>query len=97
MPASDLTLDTVIQRSSELLSSELDEETVMMDIETGDYYGLNNVGSRIWAHSENPVSVSELCEKLQGEFEVPADQCQSDVLDFLKELEERKVIQKVTD
>ena len=92
MPSTAITNDTIILRSNELLSSDLDNETVMMDIERGDYYGLDSVGARIWALAEAPVSFSDICEKLQAEYEVSPEQCESDVTRFLGDLLERGIV-----
>lgn len=83
--------NTVVQRSDDLLFSDLDNETVMMDIEKGDYYGLDDIGSRIWTLAENPISVGEICAKLGEEYAVDADTCAADVLPFIDKLLEHKV------
>ena len=44
----ELSLDSRIQRSSEPMQAELDNELVMMSVERGSYYGLDPVGSKIW-------------------------------------------------
>ena len=41
-------LDSIIVRNVELLDSEIDGEIVMMNIESGKYFGMNKVGSEIW-------------------------------------------------
>ncbi len=89
-------LDTVVTPSEELVSSDLDGETVMMSIENGQYYGLDEIGSRVWALIEEPRSVSELCDVLVEEYEVAREQCEQDVLAFLNELAEDNLV-KVAD
>lgn len=53
------------------------------------YFGLGTVGSEIWNAIEKPRRVDELCAVLQQEFEVDADTCRREVLDFLNDLVER--------
>ena len=58
----------------------------MMSIENGEYYGLDEIGSRIWTLLEEPKKVSELCDILLEEFEVEREQCEEEVLAFLNEM-----------
>ena len=91
-----LTLDTTITRSSSLLSSNLAGDVVMMDIEQGSYYGLETVAARIWTLTEQPITISALCENLVSEYNIAPEQCQQEVMTFLSELLVRRIIQIVT-
>ena len=42
-----ITTETVISQTEEIVDSNIDGETVMMSIENGKYYGLDDIGSRI--------------------------------------------------
>lgn len=76
----------IISRTEDLISSQIDNEIVMLSIENGKYYGLNSVGSHIWTLLEIPRSVEELCQTLMQNFEVSQEQCEQDVLTFLNTL-----------
>jgi hypothetical protein len=95
MSLNQLTPETIIGRSEALLSSNLGEDVVMMDIEQGSYYGLEAVAARIWALTEQPVSVGALCEQLVAEYQVAPEQCRQEVITFLGELLERQIVQVV--
>jgi hypothetical protein len=83
---------TILQRKSDSLFSEIDGEVVMLSIENGEYYGMDEIGSRIWHLLENPLTFKELIAKLTVEFTVSDDQCKSDVIGFLDKLIEKKLI-----
>jgi hypothetical protein len=83
---------TVICRSDALLSNNLGDDVVMMDIEQGAYYGLEGVAARIWEMTEKPVSVGELCDNLEREYEVSREQCRAEVTRFLNDLLNRKIV-----
>lgn len=85
-------LDSVVTRDESLMFSDLDGETVMMSIESGKYYGLDDIGSRIWELIEQPRSVGDLCDTLLTEFEVDRDTCQQHVLEFLEELRDESIV-----
>ena len=93
MISDQLTLDTIIRRSDALLSTNLGDDVVMMDIEQGAYYGLEAVAARIWALTEQPVSVGTLCERLVTEYQIAPAQCQEEVLAFVNELMGRQIVQ----
>jgi hypothetical protein len=88
-------LDTVVAQIEELVSSDLDGETVMMSVKNGKYYGMDAIGSRIWALIKQPRSVSELCDILLTEFNVDRERCEKDVLIFLNKLAEDNLIRIV--
>lgn len=79
-------LDTTIVRNTDLMAVPMDGDLVMMSISQGTYYGINPVGARIWALLEQPASVAVLCDTIVREFEVTAEQCQQDVLQFVEQM-----------
>ncbi|HCT30460.1 MAG TPA: lasso peptide biosynthesis PqqD family chaperone [Bacteroidales bacterium] len=85
-------LESIIKRSSGLVSTDVDGEKVMMSVENGEYFGLDSVGSRIWEMIENPVKVETLIDYLIDEFDVSKQQCEIDTLEFLNELLEKKLL-----
>jgi hypothetical protein len=86
MMQSDIPADAIIVRASGLLSAEVDGEMIAMSVERGMCYGLNAVGTRIWALIAEPMSFRELCVQLRQEFEVDEEECRRDVADLLEEL-----------
>lgn len=85
-------IHSTIKRNPELVSTDVDGDKVMMSIESGEYFGLDPVGSRIWELIENPIKVEALIELLVDEFEVSKEQCEIDTLEFLDELLEKKLL-----
>ena len=87
--------ETVVAQVEELVSSDLDGETVMMSVQNGKYYGMDKIGSRIWALIEEPRSVSNVCNILLGEFNVSRERCEQDVLAFLNKLAEDNLVKVI--
>ncbi len=87
-----ITPETVIRRSDSILASNLENEVVMMDVESGSYYGLEEPASRIWDLLAEPKSVSDLVVALQSEYDITPEQCQHEVISFVEELKKRKVV-----
>ena len=85
--------DCVIQRKSNLLFNEIDDEVVMLSIENSEYYGMDKVGSRIWQLLEKPMPFKELIESLMEEYAVTEEQCKEDSVTFLEQLTEKKLVE----
>ncbi len=79
-------------RNPDLVSADMDGDLVMMSIENGEYYGIGGVGSRIWELLEQPVSLGQITETITSEFDVEADRCRADAIDFAKKLIELGLI-----
>jgi hypothetical protein len=79
--------DDKLSRTNEMLSTELDQETVLMSIDAGAYFGLAGAAQRIWEKLENPTSFSELVDCLEKEYRVSRETCALDLEKFLIELE----------
>ena len=81
-----------MSRNNDIIASKIDNETVMMDIDFENYYGLEEVGTRVWELLETQTSFDQLCEKLVCEFDVSIEQCETDVIPFILDLIEQKMI-----
>jgi hypothetical protein len=85
--------DSIIYRQTDIVFNKLDDEIVMMSIKNGEYYGLDNIGSRIWEIIEKPVTLIQLVHKLKEEYNVEIQQCENDVIEFLEMLLKKNLIQ----
>ncbi len=76
----------------EVLSSEFDNEAVMLDLRTGVYYGLEGAGARIWQLLQRGVTLAALEEAIQSEYAVEPARCREDVAELVGELLRRDLI-----
>lgn len=90
---SSLSLASIVTRSPQVVSSTIDGEVMLMHAERGQYYGAASVAGQIWTILEGPMSVEALCQLLVTRFKVPAETCQTDVLEFLQDLELEQLIE----
>lgn len=84
--------DSIIHRSKDILSSSVDEETVLLNIDKSSYYGMGSIASRIWNLLEEPIRISSLIEILFQEFDIERQECENDVMEFLNQLKHEKLI-----
>lgn len=68
------------------VSSDLGGEAVILDLKSGVYYGLNNVGTRIWNLLQEPKTINEIKDAILEEYEVEPNCCQHELLSLLQEL-----------
>lgn len=87
-----INLDTVINRNLEIDDADLDGEKVMMNLDKGEYFMMNEVGSRIWEIVERNISVKSIIEVLQSEYEVDEETCKETVVEFLGRLKNADLI-----
>ena len=83
------------QRNNDTISGRLQDELVMMDIQKGKYFSLNPVATRIWELLEKPLTLDDLCSLLMEEYEVGADQCRTEVQEYLDEMEQMGMVLRV--
>ena len=92
MKKKEITTVTIISQVEDIVASNVDGETVMMSIENGHYYGLDDIGSIIWELIEKPTRVSDLIDMLVEKFTVDHETCEKDVLKFLNGLNEDNIL-----
>jgi hypothetical protein len=87
-----VSLTSSLHRNDEFVHSAIDNETVMMSIEQGEYYGLDDIATRIWNILDEPHSVNQICDLLQPDYDVDRQQMEQDVLAFLDEMVKGKIL-----
>ena len=87
-----LDLTAKIVRDSDIIATDMDGDTVMMSIEHGKYFGLTGIGGFLWDQLENPISVQELRENVLKEFDIDESTCEADVIEFVENLLESKIV-----
>lgn len=94
MTASGPSLDraSLIRRNDSVLSTEVDGEMVMMDVEQGVYFGLDAIGTDIWHRLATPATPADLAEALAGDYEAEVETIERDLLALLAQMAERGLI-----
>src|SRR3954453_10633167 len=68
------------------MSCELAGEAVILDMESGTYFGLNEVGARVWSLIQEPRAVCDIQEVILREYEVEPERCGEDLDTLLRDL-----------
>jgi hypothetical protein len=86
-------MNNLIERCEGIVQAEFDGQTVMMSIENGKYYGLNEVASRIWALIEQPTNEQDICDALHRDYTAATNQISDDVRVLINDMMEKRIIQ----
>ncbi len=65
---------------------DLGGEAVVLDLATGTYFGLNDVGTRIWQLMDQQKTLVEVAAVLEHEFDAPVDRLEADLRAFVDRL-----------
>ena len=87
--------NSIVIRSQDLISSDIDSEIVMLSIKNGKYYGLNITGSHIWMLLQSSISIKDICNLLVKEFTIDQHQCMQEVMIFINTLIDKNLVEVV--
>jgi hypothetical protein len=83
---------TLIRRTASVLTAEIDKQIVMMDIESGRYLGLDDIGSVIWKRLETPRTLGDLVDSLVEDYDAERAVITQDVRELLKEMATQGIV-----
>jgi hypothetical protein len=78
--------ETRLVFSDQVVIRELAGESVLLDLRTGVYFGLNVVGTRAWSVFATRASLRDVSKAIHQEFDAPAPVILEDLLRFADEL-----------
>jgi hypothetical protein len=81
------------KRREGVASQVVNGEAVLLDIERGEYFSLNSVGTRIWELCDGTRSATEIVSVICDEFDVAEDVVTADAQEILDELEKEKLVE----
>jgi hypothetical protein len=71
----------------------LDRESVLLNLETERYFGLDETGTRMWQLTTDSPSIDVAYEKLLAEFDVEPELLRSNLLELLNRLVDNGLLQ----
>jgi hypothetical protein len=81
-----LSISSVVQWDQNQIAATVDREVVILSVERGSYYGLDDIGSDIWEKLANPTRVDAICEALAEKYEGDRPTIERDVLALLEQM-----------
>jgi hypothetical protein len=82
-------------QNKKVIQSKIGDEVVMLDMDSGFYFGLNSVASIIWGKLEKEMSIDEIISDLLNDYNIDKLTCEEETKDFLEQLLEKNIIKEV--
>ena len=87
-----MNIKSKITLSKNVFAQEIDEETIILDSETQEYFSINEIGKVIWSLIEEKKNLEEIKAEMLDMYEVPEEQLEKDLLNFIQALEQKGLI-----
>lgn len=82
-----LSLDShVTKDNSQVIDRVVDGEALLIDLQTGNYFSLNAVGTRIWESLDGSMTVQDIIHMVVDEYDVDVERAEADVLTLVNDL-----------
>lgn len=94
-PASDPLLDAQIRIPDHVVHRTFVAETVVLNLQTGKYHGLNTMAGRMLEALGEGTTVRDAAEQIAGEYDVTPDVVEADLIAFCRHLLDRELIEVV--
>ena len=87
--------ETKVVVSKDQLSANLGDTLAILHMGSNTYYGLDEVGLRVWELIQKPVSIGQLCENIVNEYDVDPKVLETDIVSLLEEMLEAGLVEIV--
>jgi len=81
-----------IKRSLDIIFSNIGEEIVMMDTQSGEYFHVKNTAFDIWQLLETPTTFGLLCGQLSNFYDASMDVITTETSTFMREMEAASLV-----
>jgi Coenzyme PQQ synthesis protein D (PqqD) len=89
----DINLNSRVRIHDDVLFQELQGEAVLLNLKTGVYLGLDQVGTRIWQLLQAEGALSRVLELMIEEYNVTQERCAKDLLDLVGQMEKQQLVE----
>ena len=81
-----MNLNQIVTISSDVLAQEVSGEMVLLDLDSEQYLGLNDVGARVWQLLEENKDLMTIFKKLREEYDVDASLLENDLIHLITDM-----------
>lgn len=89
---SDMNLSDKVTIPTQVMARTVGDETVILDLASGTYYGLDPVGARMWQLMAEGRTLGAVCEVMLDEYEVTREALEGDILRLTEELRAKGLV-----
>lgn len=87
-----MNLDTRVTVPPQVMAREVGGETVLLDLASGMYFGIDEVGTRIWELLAEGKSLGEVASTIAEEYDAAIEQINADTLEFVGQLIDKGLV-----
>ena len=85
--------ESVVVVAKDQISCDIGGEAAILSLDDGVYYGLDVVGARVWSLVQEPQTFAALRDTLLKEYNVEADNLETDLRELLEQLAQYGLIE----
>src|SRR5712691_1086844 len=89
-------LDKRLARSERFAWRVIEDEAVLVDRDEEEVLRLNLIATEIWQALDGSRSIAEIIDQIHQRFDVDRKTAENDVLQFVKELVKREMVEEPT-
>lgn len=89
----EISFSSRVVASDQVMFRELDGEAVILNLNDDSYYGLDEVGTRLWQLLTTSQSLEDVCKAMLEEYDVPEDTLRRDIEEFVRQLLSRRMVE----
>jgi len=88
-----MNLNKKVTFADTVFAQEVDGEMVLLDMNSENYFGLDEVGTAIWQAMQEKETLQEVLDVLLEQYEVESDVLEKDLSDFIAKLVESGLVE----
>ena len=75
-----------------VLRQQMADTSILLDMESGEYFALNEVSDRIWTLCDGTRTIPEMVSIISQEYEAPFEEIEADLVEIVESLKEAKLV-----
>ena len=87
-------LKQIFTKRSDAKDKIIDGKAIIINLESGSYFLLNETGSRLWQLLDGKRNVKEIVKKIHSEFEAEQHIIEKDVSELIAKLEKEGLVEQ---
>ena len=78
--------------SEKIAITDVDDEVVLLKLDTGAYYGLNSVGASLVHGLKNEQTVHQICKDISSRYQIPYQNVNQDLTELIEQLVKEQLL-----
>jgi rRNA processing protein Krr1/Pno1 len=85
-------LDIIISKNERIPWRIIEDEAILVKIDSGEVIHLNEVAAEIWRTIDGTRKISEIVDQIHKDFDVDREQAEKDTLEFIQSLSDINLV-----